>query len=239
MTYWRRTVAVIKLIIRDVERKHLMLAAAGLAYYFLMSLFPALVLLTAGVAYLPLQGGFQEMTSFLAHVIPSQGLSIVESLLATISPHRSELLSFGIIARLWLASIGGKGVIASLDIVYGVSKPRPVWINRILACGLTLIVGILMLSAISLALAGPMLRDILSTLVPVGSFWPKAWQSLQWLLAALFVFAATELLYVLAPNVDRDQRLTIPGALVATGTWMALAWGLGLYFHYFGALKFY
>jgi len=224
---------------RDVDRKHLMLAAAGLAYYFLMSLFPGLVLLTAGLAHLPVQNGLQEMTSILAHVIPSQGLSIVESLLATISPHRSELLSFGIIATLWLASVGGKGVIASLDIAYGVSQPRPVWINRILACGLTLIVGVLMLLAVSLAVAGPMLRDVLSTLVPVDSFWPTAWLYLQWLLPALFIFAATELLYVLAPNVDRSQRLTIPGALVATGMWMALAWGLGFYFHYFGTLKFY
>src|SRR5262245_61569582 len=117
MRYWRRTIAIITLVIRDVERKHLMLVAAGLAYYFLMSLFPALVLLTAGAAYLPLQDGLQGMTLFLAHVIAPQGISIIERLLATISPHRSGLLSFGIIATLWLASIGGKGVIASLDIV--------------------------------------------------------------------------------------------------------------------------
>src|SRR6478672_8733491 len=120
MTYWKRVIAVIRLVMREVERKHLMLAAAGLAYYFLMSLFPGLVLLTAGLAHLPVQNGLQEMTSILAHVIPSQGLSIVESLLATISPHRSELLSFGIISTLWFASVGGKGVIASLDIAYGV-----------------------------------------------------------------------------------------------------------------------
>jgi membrane protein len=237
MRYVSRTIAVITLIMRDAERKHLMLAAAGLAYYFLMSLFPALVLLAAGVAYLPLHDGLQELTSFLVHVMPPQGLSIIENILATIGPHRSELVSFGIIATLWLASIGGKGVIASLDIAYGVSKPRPIWINRILACGLTLIVGVLMLLGVSLTLAGPTLRDILSTFVPVESLWPQVWPYLQWCLSALFIFAAIELLYILAPNVDPVQRLTIPGALVAAGTWMALAWGLGFYFHYFGTLK--
>jgi membrane protein len=237
MRYVSRTIAVITLIMRDAERKHLMLAAAGLAYYFLMSLFPALVLLAAGVAYLPLHDGLQELTSFLVHVMPPQGLSIIENILATIGPHRSELLSFGIIATLWLASIGGKGVIASLDIAYGVSKPRPIWINRILACGLTLIVGVLMLLGVCLTVAGPRLRDILATFVPVESLWPQVWPYLQWCLSALFIFAAIELLYILAPNVDPVQRLTIPGALVAAGTWMALAWGLGFYFHYFGTLK--
>jgi hypothetical protein len=34
MKYWRRAIALVGLIARDVERKHLMLAAAGLAYYF-------------------------------------------------------------------------------------------------------------------------------------------------------------------------------------------------------------
>src|SRR5215831_821925 len=199
MRYGSRIIAVLTLIIRDAERKHLMLAAAGLAFYFLMSLFPALVLLTAGAAYLPLQDGLHGLTSFLVHVMPPQGLSMIENILATIGPHRSGLLSFGIIATLWLASIGGKGVIASLDIVYGVSRPRPIWINRILACGLTLIVGILMLLGVSLTLAGPTLRDILSTFVPVESVWPRA---LQWCLAALFIFTAIELLYILAPNVD-------------------------------------
>lgn len=229
MRYWRRTIALIRLVIRDVERKHLMLVAAGLAFYILMSLFPALVLLTAGAAYLPLQDGLQEMTSFLAHVMPPQGLSVIEDILATIGPHRSGLLSFGIIATLWFASVAGQGIISSLDIVYGVNKPRPLWINCILACGLTLIVGVLMLLGVSLTFAGPALLGI----------WPQLWPYLQWLLAALFIFAAIELLYILAPNADRTQRLTIPGALIAAGTWMALAWGLGFYFHYVGELKFY
>src|SRR5215831_9919759 len=95
MRYGSRIIAVLTLIIRDAERKHLMLAATGLAFYFLMSLFPALVLLTAGVAYPPLQDGSHELTSFLVHVMPPQGLSMIENILATIGPHRSELLSFG------------------------------------------------------------------------------------------------------------------------------------------------
>jgi len=76
-------------------KEHLMLAAAGLAFYFLMSLFPALVLLTAGVAYPPSQDGLHELTSFLVHVMPPQGLSMIENILAMIGLHRFELLSFG------------------------------------------------------------------------------------------------------------------------------------------------
>src|SRR5262245_53534421 len=114
MRYWNAAKAVIILVYRDIERKHLALAAAGLAFYFQMSLFPALVLLAAVMAYLPEQNGVPGATSFLAHVIPLQAVSTLESILVTISPHRSGLLSFAIVTTLWLTSIGSKGIIASL-----------------------------------------------------------------------------------------------------------------------------
>ena len=41
----------------------------------------------------------------------------------------------------------------------------------------------------------------------------------------------------LAPNAHTTRRLTVPGALVAAGIWMALSRGLGLYFHRFGTQK--
>jgi membrane protein len=237
MKFLKETISVITLVFKGFERKHLQLLAAGLAYYFLMSLVPALVLLTAVLAYLPLQNGMQGATSFMSHVIPRQGLSMIEPLLATITPHRTGLLSFGIIATLWLASKGFKGIIGGLDIVYEVKTPRPLWINRIFAFGLTFAVGMLMLVAVVLTLAGPVLEAVLSTVVPVQSLWMKVWPYVQWLLAAAFTFAAIELLYLLAPNVPVAKRLTIPGALVAASAWLALSWGLGFYFHHFGELK--
>jgi uncharacterized BrkB/YihY/UPF0761 family membrane protein len=55
---------------RDIEKKNLPLAAAGIAYYLLLSLFPALALLSAVLSYLPVQNGLQEATSLLGYVIP-------------------------------------------------------------------------------------------------------------------------------------------------------------------------
>jgi membrane protein len=239
MRYWDHFKSFAILMMRDLEKKHLMLVAAGLAYYFLMSLFPALVLLTAGLAYLPQQNGSEEFTSFLAHVVPPQGLSLLEDILATITPHRSGLLSIGIVTALWLASAGGQAIISSLDLVYEVAAPRPMWVNRILACGLTFGVGVLLLLGVGLTLVGPTIESVLSMVVPVQSLWLRAWSYIQWFVAALSIFAAIELLYWLAPNVDRTRRKTLPGAIVAAVGWMALSWGLGFYFQHFGGMKLY
>src|SRR5262245_3710873 len=103
-------------IFKGFERKHLQLVSAGLAYYFLMSLVPALALLTAVAAYLPIQNGTQSALSFMAHMIPPQSLAAIEPLLDSVTTHRTGLLWLGIISTLWLTSVGAKAIIAGLDI---------------------------------------------------------------------------------------------------------------------------
>jgi membrane protein len=237
MKFLRQATAVIKRTLLDLERKHLQLAAAGLAYYFLMSLVPGVLLLTAVVAYLPLQNGVTTATSFLSHVIPRQAAPLIEDLLTTVGSHRTGLLSVGVISTLWLTSKGVKGVIAGLDMVYQVQRPRRVWTNRFLAFGLTFGVGVLLLLGVVLTLAGPVLEALLSRVVPVQSLWIRVWPFVKWSLSALSTFAAIELLYILAPNVPAARRVTIPGALVAAAIWMALSWGVGFFFQYFGSTK--
>jgi membrane protein len=233
----KKTKELVMSIFRDIERKHLLVVAAGVAYYFLTALFPALVLLTAVLAYLPLQNTTQGAAAFLGHVMPPQGVATLERVLATVTPHRTGLLGFGIISTLWLSSVGIKGVIAGLDIVYDVRVPRSLWINRLLAFGLALGVGVLFLLGVVLTLAGPTLEAMLSAAAPLQSLLIKLWPYVQWSLSALSIFAAIELLYLLAPNVPPANRVTVPGAIIAASTWLALSWGLGFYFSHFGGMK--
>jgi membrane protein len=221
-------------VFENVERKHLSVVAAGLTYYFLMSLFPALAVLAAVVAYLPWQGGMQDVTAFLSNVMPPQAMSLFTQFMNSIRVHRTGLLSFGIIATLWLSSKAVKGIIAGLDIVYQVRAPRRLWTNRILAFGLTFAVGVLLLLGVALTLVGPAVEALLERTASVQSMWVRIWPYVQWIPAAFFIFAAIELLYLLAPNLPARQRVTVPGALIAAAGWLALSWGLGVYFHYFG-----
>jgi membrane protein len=228
-------IALVRQIARNIERKHMMLAAAGMAYYFLMSLAPVLIVLVAVVAYLPLQNGMEGVTAFIANVMPRAVLPALEKTMNTISPHRNGLLSFGLITAVWLASKAVKGIIMGLDTVYGAKTPRRIWTNRILAFGLTLGVGLLMVLGVVLMLAGPLLGRLFSTVAPIESLWVKLWPYVQWLLSALIIFSSIEVMYVLAPNVPLAGRRTVPGALFAAVSWVALAWGFGFYLNHYGA----
>jgi membrane protein len=223
---------------RDIEKKNLPLAAAGIAYYLLLSVFPALTLLSAVLSYLPVQNGLREATSVLGYVIPPQVKTLIEELLTRVTPHRAALLSFGLVTTLWLASIAFKGLILGLDMVHGSNMQRPLWVSRILALALTIAVGVLLLIGVILTSIGTGLWAHFSKLMPIEPLWLRLGPYLQWLVSALVLFTAIELLYVLGPSLPVSKRLTIPGAAAATVIWLVLAWGLGFYFHHFGELKF-
>ncbi len=223
---------------RDIEKKNLPLATAGIAYYLLLSLFPALTVLSAVLSYLPVQNGLREATSVLGYVIPLQVMKPIEELLKRITPHRAALLSFGLLTTLWLASIGFKGLILGLDMVHGSNTQRPLWVSRILALALTVAVGVLLLIGVILTSIGPSLWAHLSRLMPTESLWLRLAPYLKWSVSALVLFSAIELLYVVGPSIPVSKRVTIPGAAAATVIWLMLAWGLGFYFHHFGELKF-
>jgi membrane protein len=223
---------------RDIEKKNLPLAAAGITYYLLLSVFPALTLLSAVVSYLPIHYGLQEATSVLGYVIPSQVTTLIEELLTRVTPHRVALLSFGLATTLWLASVAFKGVILGLDMVHGSDAQRPLWVSRILAIVLAIGVGALLLIGVVLTSISTGLWAHFARLMPVESSWLRLGPYLQWLVSASVLFTAIELLYVVGPSLPVSKRVTFPGAAAATVIWLVLAWGLGFYFQHFGELKF-
>src|SRR5215469_4446485 len=231
------TIGVITGVLKDFERKHLSLVAAGLAYNFLMSSLPALLLLTSLAAYLPLRNGAYGLIEFLSPVVPQHSMALIVQLLDRIGSYRAGLLSFAVIATLWLTSVATKSVIAGLDIVYEVAEPRRIWTNRILAVGLTLAVGTLLVLGVLLTLIGPVVGSFLSRAAPVQSMWMQIWPYAHRALAALFTFAAIELLYLFGANIPASPRRTILGALAATLGLLTLAWGLSWYFYHFGEMK--
>ena len=230
-------ITFVKRLFDDFERKHLLLIAAGLSYYFIMSLMPAAVVLTAAAAYLPGKRGMQDLKMFFGYIAPPQAMSWLTQFLDSVHLHRAEVLSVGIIVALWASSQGVGGIIASLDLVHEVQTPRRLWTNKLLAIGLTLGIGTLLLSALTLTLTGPILEAALSRVVSVQSLWIRAWSYLEWVPAAIFMFAAIELLYLLAPNLPAVHRATLPGALVAAAGCLALSSGLGLYLKHFESVN--
>jgi membrane protein len=219
----------------NVVRNHTLQMAAALAYYFILSLFPALILLSAVVAYLPVPDLFNQALALMARFLPADAMGLVQRVLAdVISPNKGTFLSLGILGTLWAASGGFAAMIEALNIAYDVRDDRPFWKTRPLAVGLAFLTGALLLIALSVMVVGPRFGEWLAGRVHLSGLFVLLWPFIHWTIALGFTVLAVEALYFLAPNVKQRLRATLPGAVVSVGCWITLSYLLGLYFRHFG-----
>ena len=218
----------------DIQNNHTMQMAAALSYYFVLSLFPALIFLSAVVAYLPVPDLFNQALALMARFLPADTMGLVRRILAdVVSPNKGTFPSFGILGALWAASGGFAATIEALNMAYEVKDDRPFWKTRPLAVGLAFITGALMLVALSVMIVGPRFGEWLAGKVHLSSLFVLLWPFIHWTTAVLFTILAVEVLYFIAPNVKQRFMATLPGAILAVSCWMGLSYLLGIYFRHF------
>jgi membrane protein len=217
-----------------VDRNHTLQMAAALSYYFVLSLFPALIFLSAAVAYLPVPDLFDQTWALMARFLPPDTMGLVRRVLAdVITPNRGKFLSFGILGTLWTASGGFAASIEALNIAYEVNDDRPFWKRRPLALALALLTGALLLVAFSVMVVGPRFGEWLAGRVHLSGLFVLLWPYIHWTVAIGFAILAVEALYFLAPNIKQRFLATLPGAVLAVGCWIGLSYLLGIYFRHF------
>ena len=218
----------------DVLRNHTLQMAAALSYYFVLSFFPSLIFMSAIVAYLPVPNLFDQALIMMARFLPPDSMGLVRRVLSdVITPNRGTFLSFGILGTLWTASGGFSAAIEALNVAYDVEDDRPFWKTRPLAVGLALVIGALILVALSVMIVGPRFGEWLAARVQLSYLFVVLWPYLHWSIAIGFTIFAVEALYFVAPNVRQRFLATLPGAILAVGCWLALSYLLGVYFRHF------
>jgi membrane protein len=134
---WRSTV---KRTMREIKDDRVPFAAAGMAFYFFLAIFPALIALVGILGLLNVDasglvdsirtslpgGAGQALAQAVAHAdAPSRAASLVATIL-------------GIVAALWSASSGMAGLQSGLNIAYDVEHDRRFVAKRAVAFGLLL-----------------------------------------------------------------------------------------------------
>ena len=216
---------------RDIIRHHTLQVAAALSYYFVLSIFPGLIFLSAIVGWMREQHLFGSVLSLMSRLLPPDTMHVVYSVLHDVlSNHRATLLSFGMIGTIWVGSTGFSAMIEALDIAYDAPDNRPYWKTRLLATGLAAICGSLLLVALVVMIVGPRFGAWIAAHLGLSSAFAVVWPPLRWAIAISFTVLAVELLYFLAPNVKQRFAASLPGAIFAVIVWNGLSLLLSLYF---------
>lgn len=218
----------------DLLHNHTLQMAAALSYYFVLSFFPTLILLSALVSYLPVPDLFNQGLAVMGRFLPTDTMGLVRRVLAdVITPNRGTFLSVGILGTLWTASGGFAATIEALNIAYEVEEDRPFWKTRPLAVALALLIGALLLTALSVMIVGPRFGGWLAFRIHLSALFVLLWPYIHWTIAVGFTILAVEAIYFLAPNVQQRFLATLPGAILAVGCWIGLSYLLGIYFRHF------
>jgi membrane protein len=218
----------------DVMTNHTMAIAAGLSYYFVLSLFPLLILAAAIVPFLPVPHLFGRILWAMQHVIPADSMGLVRGVLRdVITPHKGSFLTVGILGTIWTAAGGFASLIEALNVAYDVPETRPIWKTRLLAMGLMVVIGGLMVIGAITMFVGPAFGGWLAMKLHLSWMFVKLWPLVRWIVSVAFIVLAVELMFYWAPNVKQKFLSTLPGAALGVGVWIAASYALGLYFQHF------
>lgn len=219
--------------IRDFNVNHTMALSAGLAYYFLLSLFPLLVVVASLVPYLPVPDLFDKILWAMGRLVPPDAMGVVRGVLNDVLRGHPKLLSIGILGTVWAAAGGFGAMIEAMNVAYDVPETRPWWRNKLLALGLTFLIGWFLIISLALMVVGPQFGQWLANKLNLEAMWVFAWQYVRWGVAGAFTVLGIELLYFLAPNVKQRFWATLPGATFAVAAWLVMSWAFGIYIRQF------
>jgi len=214
-------------------------AAAGLTYYAVLAMFPALL---AVISLLGVFGQGESTTETVLELVDRIGQDdAVEQLRQPITQMTETnaagfALVFGLVGALWSASgyIGAFG--RAMNRIYEVGEGRPFWKLRPLNLAITLVTVVLAaVVLLGLVVTGPFAAELGETL-GLGDSAVTVWNIVKWPIMLLVVVVVVAVLYYATPNVQQPKfRWVSIGAGLAIVVWILASAVFGLYVANFGS----
>lgn len=204
--------------------------AAQLAFYFFLSVFPALLFVVALLGYLPIDTRLASAVNELEAFLPPEILEFLRAQLdAALTGGQGGLLTIGVIGAIWSSSSAVTAIITALNRAYDIDEWRPWWKRRIIAILITVALAVFVVSAFAFVVGGADLASWIADRLGLGAVLTKIWTIVQWTLAILLVVIAVDMVYYFAPNAETPFVWVTPGALLATGLWLLTSFAFKVY----------
>ncbi|WP_081160443.1 YihY/virulence factor BrkB family protein [Ensifer aridi] len=208
-------------VVAQVSEDRVTLVAAGVTFYVLLALFPALTSLVSIYGLISDPAAIAEQINSIAAVMPAQALQLVTDQLQAITSQRASSLSIGFLAglfvALWSARNGIASLIEAMNIAYDEEEKRG--FVRLTLLSVCFTFGGLLVTAVLIA-AIAVLPAILAFL-PIGHTLESLAKLARWPLLLLLIFAGITLLYRYGPDRDPPKlRWLTWGAAFSTLSWL-------------------
>ena len=224
---------ILKRTIAGFAKNQCVDAAAGLTYYAILSMFPALVAVFSLLGVLGQNDeAAQAVLGLIEEVAPGDTSETLRGPIEQLAsaPGAGFALVTGIVVALWSASSYVGAFSRIMNRIYGVSEGRPFWKLRPMQLMVTIVVVVsLAIAALALVLSGDILRAVGNAVnAPEGV--QLAWRIVKWPLLAFVVVMLVAVLYYATPNTRQPKfRWISLGAVAAIVVLGVASAGFGIY----------
>ncbi len=210
--------------------------AAQIAFYAMLGLFPFMIFILNLISMFPLGDKLQPvMLSALEDQMPLEAAKYVTDVVMDLLPAQSQgLLSFGLLASLWGASMAIGALITTINRAYNIRPRRNIAYQKVLSIGLTLALSGLWFMAMTIILVGPQITQQIFQFMGIASETNTFWTSVRLPMAFLLNLTALSVLYYVAPEAKQKFRWILPGALTATILWFGASSVFRIFLRNFG-----
>ncbi len=206
---------------RDVGENRIMLVSAGVTFFALLAIFPAIAALVSVYGLVADAATINDNLASLQGVLPSGALEIVGEQVKRLNEKGDATLGvslvLGIVLSVWSANGGMKHIFDALNLVYNERETRNFFVLNLVSLGFTAGALLFIISAIGAIVVIPIVFKF------VGLSENAWWLSLlRWPALFLVVIGALALLYRYGPSRDAPRwRWVSPGSVLAAFLWLA------------------
>jgi membrane protein len=210
------------------------LLAAGVAFFTLLALVPALVALVSVYGLVADPSDVQRLTEDALQAAPTEVQDLVTAQLDSVVNSQPSGLRVGaivgVVVALWSASSGMQHLMGALTLAYDETDDRK--FLRLRGAALALTIG--SVAVFALALAGMVAPNALDDSGAQGTA-RAVLLVLRWFVLAVIAMVALSVLYRFAPDRDSPRwRWVSPGAVLATVVAVAASIAFSIYTANFG-----
>ncbi|MGE3245008.1 MAG: YihY/virulence factor BrkB family protein [Beijerinckiaceae bacterium] len=220
----------------EIESDRLLLVAAGVAFYVMLSIFPAVTALVWFFGLFADAGDVSRLLGDIAFLLPPGALEIIRGQVDAIASHRSGFSLYAaatLLIALWSANAGMKSMIDAMNLIY--DEPERRSFIKLNMHSLLFTLGAL---AIFLATMGLLVGvPLVLAFVNLGAYFEKMFYYLRWPALLLITILFLTALNRWGPSRHPSKaRWAVWGSTLGALMWLAVSLAFSFYVSRIGNL---
>ena len=223
-------------VINRMGEDNLSLVAAGIAFYAMFSIFPALGALVSIYGLFGDTHVVQAQVQQLTALLPLETAKLIDGSLNGLLAKPNASLNFGLLASLGIAVVAARNGVSSMMSGLNMAMEKRETRSFITLNAMAIVLTLGAIVFFGVVITAVAVIPVVIAFLPFDDQWRSILAYSRWPVLALFVILAIDLVYRFAPSVERPSwHFFSLGTLLSAGLWILGSYAFSQYVTRFGS----